>query len=337
MRVCSHCRQAIPLEAGYCPYCSQPIRRALPVHISRYGLGVGVAAGLLLIMLWSALTSSPIVTLEEYVPITPVEVTRVTVVPFGVDLSAALSYPATRTAEIDQMVQIFIPADYFWMGSNTEHLMGLSTAPRHRVYLTGYWIDQTEVTYGQYRACIESGGCPPPSHCSASMRGHYLEGAWRDRPVTCFDWYEAEDYCRWANRRLPTEAEWEKAAGSQNDERSSWPWGMATPTCELTNFAWCDLEIQPVGRYPAGASGYGVLDMAGNAAEWTADWWEEGYYASSPEYNPTGPATGVVKVIRGGSFVSYSEDIRVFARAGSEAYYSNRFTGFRCAESAGEE
>ena len=248
-----------------------------------------------------------------------------------------LGVGSTRVSEKDGMLQVYVPAGEFKMGSTEGQD---DEEPVHTVYLDGYWVDKYEVTNEQYEKCVASGAC----EASRLENDSYFIGA--NQPVVYVSWYDAQDYCEWAGRRLPSEAEWEKAARG-TDERT-YPWGNESPSGELLNYAdsntdydWTDESeddgyeyTAPVGSYPEGASPYGALDMAGNAWEWVNDTYSGDYYSQSPADNPEGPTFWGTRVFRGGSWSCEPSAVRSSYRDRGDPLSWLHRIGFRCVTSA---
>jgi eukaryotic-like serine/threonine-protein kinase len=237
----------------------------------------------------------------------------------------------TRVREIDGMLEVYIPAGKFIMGSTREDPDADDDEfPQHEVYLDAYWIDQTEVTNGQYQLCVAEEVCTVPNKSPSSTRSSYYgEAAFADFPVIYLIWNQAATYCEWAGGRLPSEAEWEKAA--RGEDGRLYPWGNENPTCELSNSSSCIGDTVPVGSHPDAASPYGVLDMAGNVSEWVADWYDTAYYERSPGANPSGPSSGAYHLLRGGSWNSNIAFLRTASRLRPVSTWYD--VGFRCARS----
>ena len=255
----------------------------------------------------------------------------------------------------DGSAMVAVPAGEFRMGCDSANadMYGCSPGkdtPLHTVWLDAFAIDKYEVTNAQYRACVDAGKCKRPRKTISNERESYFyDGRYNDYPVIFVSHWDAEAYCRFAGKRLPTEAEWEKAARGPVDTRI-FPWGNEFPDCTRANFTedfyddgayYCTNDTVAVGSQPAGASPYGAMDMAGNVFEWVEDNYSEVFYASSPYRNPVNHS-GDYFVMRGGSFRPRLLYTRVSHRhwghhgdgVGDDApYYRNYQVGFRCARS----
>jgi serine/threonine-protein kinase len=235
-----------------------------------------------------------------------------------------------QISPVDGMVMVYVPAGEFRMGSDE----GFSDeVPVHAVYLDAYWIDQTEVTNGMYAQCAAEGGCEIPDYKASNTRDEYYGNPlYENYPVISQTWHESQAYCEWAGRRLPTEAEWEKAARG-TDERT-YPWGEGI-NCNLAHYRDCGVsDTTRVGSYPGSASPYGAMDMAGNVKEWVSDKYGRGYYRrEAAGWNPTGPLIGQSLVARGGSWFDRDIYLRSAMRWEWEhgPEWTNKTHGIRCA------
>ena len=260
----------------------------------------------------------------------------------------------TWTSPVDGVTLVCVPAGEFLMGaSDSDPLAMDNEKPQHRVTLDAYWIDRTEVTNAEFAKCLDAGVCHPQVYETTAQTfiPYAVHPNFQNYPAFLYDYEAVNDYCQWVGRRLPTEAEWEKAARGM-DERL-YPWGN-TLDCSRASYFYCnaatdstpdptgprcgyssDCKTNPVDAYPSGASPYGSLNMAGNVWEWTSDWYQSDYYTNSPMNNPRGPATGKYRVIRGGGANSLPQDLRVTRRSSSQPeHFLDGQLGFRCAADA---
>jgi len=263
-------------------------------------------------------------------------------------LIPTLGVGSTFISEKDGMTMVYVPAGNFEMGSQSGEP---DERPIHSVYLDAYWIDQTEMTNSMYAKCVRTGTCSPPSQAKSFTRDNYYDSSkYDDYPVIYVSWEAATTYCDWAGRRLPSEAEWEKAAGWEADSQTQrlYPWEGTAFNGKKANF--CDVncildqnnpnyndgyaDTAPVGSYPAGASFYGALDMAGNVWEWVTDWYD--VYPGGNE-NASDDFGQTHRVVRGGSwFFSHQDVFRAANRAQNRPAEPNDAIGFRCAMDASE-
>jgi formylglycine-generating enzyme required for sulfatase activity/serine/threonine protein kinase len=297
--------------------------------------------------------------------VTPVPTKAATFTPSSI---STLRSGATQVSTKDGMVMIYVPAGEFLMGStDSDTKAQRNEKPQHSVFLDAYWIYGTEVTNTMFESFVNQTSYQTEAEKSGSayvfnfgdVNWNLTQGAnWNHpqgpnsslsnlglHPVVDVSWNDAQAYCHWVEARLPTEAEWEKAARG-TDGRTN-PWGNQPPAGNLLNFAdvnlpvsWADKNINdgyeftaPVGSYPAGKSPYGVLDMAGNVWNWLNDWYSDTYYESSPSSNPQGPSSGTTRVIRGSAWYFNISDVRSAFRYGNLPDTSHDNVGFRCARS----
>jgi formylglycine-generating enzyme required for sulfatase activity len=251
---------------------------------------------------------------------------------------------STMVSPVDGMVMVYVPEGTFLMGSDrSDQYADNDEFPQHEVYLDSFWIDRTEVTNAMYAAFLnargnhQEGGVPWLGAGEEDPRIQESGGMWEadagyeDHPVVEVSWYGARAYCEWAGRRLPTEAEWEKAARGMNG--GLYPWGEANASCSKVNLRGCMGDTAEVGSYADGASPYGAWDMAGNVYEWVADWYDADYYESSPAENPLGPEGGTWRVMRGGWWFHRAGQVRSAFRNRADPNAAGHHLGFRCAGS----
>jgi len=232
--------------------------------------------------------------------------------------------------ERDHVTMVTIPAGPFIRG-NAEGNGRPDESPKRKIYVNAFMIDAFEVTNSRYLAFIAATGHMEPFNVYGEGSLFDVKGI-DDLPVVQVTWHDAADYCQWVGKRLPSEAEWEKAARGTGGR--VYPWGNDSPSPAHANYdgEWKGKDtLKPVGSLPRGASAYGVHDMAGNAREWVQDWYDKDYYQRAPLRNPRGPEEGLLKGIRGGSWHSFDSDIRSAARGKGGFALKTHGTGFRCA------
>jgi len=342
--------------------------KPLPVLESVKGLGTlgsvwiwGIVAAVILILaavfglpaLTGGPTSTPEVFLAGALPasnptFTPAPVTE-TPTPVPSSTATEVASPtettvptlALETKDAKGVEMVLVPAGIFKMGCNK----GVACeGPAHVVDMDAFYVDKFEVTNAQYLACELD------LHCNQPKNTRYYDNPnYSSHPVVFIDWDMAANYCAWRGARLPTEAEWEKAARASGTEMLAYPWGDRF-NGDLLNF--CDInctssgknrsyndgysDTAPVGSYEGGKSPYGAYDMAGNVIEWVADWYDEDYYFSSPSNDPQGPEDGIYRVLRGGSWYNNSSYVRTFVRTSLSPTVAYNYVGFRCASSVRE-
>jgi len=251
-------------------------------------------------------------------------------------VGGAVAQSSNGSAQASQPVpegMVEIPAGEFSMGRsklNSDDESGmrprilLDDIPAHRVRLDAFWMDATEVTQRAYAEFVTDAGRRAPYHWPEGK----MPGALADVPIYNADWDDARAFCAWKGKRLPTEAEWERAARGGLEE-ASYPWGEDKPDRKHARFG-TPLGPGAVGRHPPNA--FGLHDMAGNVAEWCHDWFERTYYESSPAANPQGPAEGMYRIVRGGAWSNGPNRLTVFFRNWVRPNQRTPNLGFRCAQ-----
>lgn len=230
-----------------------------------------------------------------------------------------------------------IPAGEFLMGTSISNRDGgRDEYPERRIFLDAFYMDSLEVTNSRYLEFVKAAGHRIPEHprdkTLTLWQGATVPVAFKDHPVVNVAWADAEAYCTWAGRRLPTEAEWERAARGTTGRRFAW--GNMEPTRTLANYLnqWRNGGgLEPVGSHPQGASPEGIQDLQGNVWEWVADWYDPSYYEKGATHNPKGPDAGTRKVIRGSGWESEAPLLRSAHRLSSDPKNRNHSLGFRCA------
>ncbi len=237
-------------------------------------------------------------------------------------------YPVSM--EKDPVEMVNIPSGTFIRGSASGEGR-LDEQPKRKIYVNSFAIDKYEVSNVRYKAFLDETLHKPPFNV-------YGEGPLSSEveishlPVVQVTWHDAVDYCFWAGKRLPTEAEWEKAARGTDDRL--FPWGHEPPTPSRAQFdgEWDGKNtMKRVDSFEEGQSSLGVFQLSGNVREWTQDWYDAEYYANAPDANPKGPETGILKVIRGGSWRSFDADLRTTSRGKGGFALKTHGIGFRCA------
>ncbi len=349
------------------------IPKPAPVSSTRPKLAIGLIAGLIVCVMgiagiWIVIRNpnQPIGQNETQMPTMEIPVAEGPVSDSSTTIPTA--FPFDISTPINTMISpsngaelVYVPQGEFIMGGLTKNAFKecqklfiggtcskdkfTNEEPEHTIYLDAYNIDKYEVSNVAYRACVDDDICKPPSNTSSfAGTSYYDDSAYNNYPVINVDWDMANAYCEWRDARLPTEAEWEKAARGENG--SVYPWGSSfdgsgVNFCDSNcpfKFDWANknyndgyTETAPVDSFPNGISPYGVYNMAGNVWEWVNDWYDSSYYSKSPTSDPAGPGSGNVRTLRGGSWVDPGHYTRTSYRVGLKPSYVNTYVGFRCA------
>jgi sulfatase modifying factor 1 len=234
--------------------------------------------------------------------------------------------PATMTGK-DGAPMVLVPAGEFTMGSEQGDD---DEQPVHRVVLDSFYLDTFEVTNGRFAKFVAAIQSEPPW----GFADQETPVVHAEQPVRWVNWLEATGYCLWAGKRLPTEAEWEKAA--RGTDGRTYPWGNDPPTAAHAVFGLTEgaETVSPIGNRTPGSSPYGVHDLAGNLYEWVTDWYDDAFYTQNAPSNPRGPGEGTAKVQRGGSYINSPYRLRAAFRTKGDPTEHDPHVGFRCAQDA---
>lgn len=296
---------------------------------------IGVIVGIILVLFWVGL-----VIISNFILLLPTSTTRVPTTQISstnspVSPTKTLIPPPTplltEITDAKGVSMALVPAGDFIMGSNIGEL---DEQPPHTVYVDGFYIDKYEVTNSLYKLCVDIGVCNLPTELSSKTNSVYYGNPKYDNyPVIYVNWKMAKAYCQWRDAMLPTEAQWEKAARGR-DGSTNYPWGNNIDTT-YANYNQNIGDVTAVGSYEKGKSPYDVYDMAGNVWEWVADWYSNSYYSfylqnSLVSSNPLGPASGSLRVLRGGSWINNDTSVRSYYRGFFDPIEANYNIGFRC-------
>ena len=266
--------------------------------------------------------------------------------------SGAPNAGTEKVSSVDGMTQVYVSEGTFQRGG-MDAVAEQDEFPSTKVTLKGFWMDKLEVTNGMYLLCVQAGVCNiphlgnQPVFKSETRQEYFRNAEFNDYPVVYVTWGDADAYCKWTGRRLPSEAEWEYSARGAFPSLNTYPWGDQKPDNSYANFNYYVGDTTRVGSFPAGISPFGILDLAGNVAEWVNDFYDPNYYGSGVSLNPSGPiARGnyFSRVARGGSFGDPWQYLRVSKRSSvmgpdpnqpvdTDRYFgiSASTIGFRCA------
>ncbi len=279
-------------------------------------------------------TPRPAATITPKPTDTPLPTATLTPKPTDTPRPTATPTPGIGSIQVtplDGATMVFVPAGEFTMGSNDND----DEKPAHQVSLDAFWMDKHEVANALYKKCVDAGKCTAPSEKkSFTHEAYYGDARYNNYPVIYVSWNDANAYCSWAGKRLPTEAEWEKAArgpSSANDRRI-FPWGNTFDANLVNSSEGFRGDTVAVDSFPNGASGYGVLNLAGNVWEWVADWYDPNYYANAPRNNPKGPSAGQQRVLRGGAWFFNQLSVRTSLRYSYLPGAGSYLVGFRCVQ-----